>query len=247
MCVCVCPCCHFSPMKPGSPVKEAAQLPGWLCLRAVSGSSSFTSCPALNGAWSVSSWGGGVLCSDLLPIFYWIVYSVLRVAVRSDYKFSISDVLQTLCLRSRCVLILIKSNVLFSIYGSCVWCSLMKSLLNPRSQRLSPMFSYSSLFCIRMSSCPSTICLESHPFSVELTLPLLHACGSVSGLCLPCHWPTHICPYASAMLSQLREYAVLHTGEEPYRGVSHFSQTSCCCSQTLYQHHNMLLLCFNSQ
>lgn len=61
MCLHVGTCCHFSPMKPGSP-KEAAQLPEWLGLRVISEGGSFTPSPALTVAslcvfWSLQMYG----------------------------------------------------------------------------------------------------------------------------------------------------------------------------------------------
>lgn len=90
---------------------------------------------------------------------------------------------------------------------------LKKSLPDPRSSRLSFMFSCSGLLCTRVSSCPGGACWGSRPFSVALTLPLCpHMCGSILGPCLLCCWPVHVCPYASTVISQLRENAVLHAG-----------------------------------
>lgn len=99
------------------------------------------------------------------------------------------------------------------------------------------MFSCSGLFCTRVSSCPSGACWGSRPFSVVLALPLCpHVCGSILGPCLLCCWPTRVCPYASTVVSQLRENAVLHT----QRGIPFLPAVG-------FRHCRIPLLCYSSR
>lgn len=115
---------------------------------------------------------GGVLLSSS---------SVLRVAVHSACKSSLSDVLPTLAtvFEKQMLFNFDKSGLLIISY---LWTVGVLFLLRNHCLTQDPK---DFLLRVLAAVCPGAICLESRPFSVALTLPLcLDVCSSVPGLCL---------------------------------------------------------------